>query len=182
MTIGTGTRSNWYLYPVVALVIERQNVNAIILAGAEPVLVGLSHFGAKLLIQLLARTRPSVAVDPLEVLRHPADKGGLEDRAVTLTLILAEDRVRVAVDRFRIAREADEVVLAIPRYSVGFPDKPAAIEHPDRNGGSRLQQVAFVRQREPQIRVILFFERHGAFDRIVKLKRNGHARWSSLER
>src|SRR5580692_95096 len=101
------------------LLIERQNVDSIVFAGAEPVLVSLSHFGTEFLVQFLARTGAGVAVDSLEVLRYPADESGLQNRAISLALILAQDRVRVAVDSFRIARKADEIVLAIPWHAIG---------------------------------------------------------------
>src|SRR5215475_669452 len=157
------------------LFVEGKNVNPIVLTGAEPVLVGLAHLGAELLIQLLAGAWSGVAVDALEVPRHTANEGGLQDRSVTLALVFAEDGVRIAVDGFGIARKANEVVLTVPGHAVGLAHEMPALEHPNGDRRSRLQQVALIGQREPQVWVVFLFERHRALDRILKLKRNGHS-------
>src|SRR5580698_5120693 len=156
------------------LLIERKNVDSIVLAGIEPVLIGLTHFGTEFFVELLAGAGTRVAVDTFEVARDATDESSFQDRAVALALIFAEDRVRVAVDRFGIAGEADQVVLAIPGDAVGFADEARAVEHPDGDGRARLQQVALICQRKTEIRVVLHFERHGALDRVVELKRDGH--------
>src|SRR5579859_5921858 len=109
----------------VRLIVQREDIDSVVFARAEPVLVSFSHFGTEFLVQFLARSGPSVPVNSSEVSRYSTDECSFQDRTVALALIFAEDRIRIAVDRFGIAREADQIVFAIPGNAIRFANEPA---------------------------------------------------------
>ncbi len=134
--------------------------------------MGVQKSCAEFLVQRLAGSGSRVTVNTMEMWGDAANKCGLQDRAVALAFVFAKNGIRVAVDGLRIARAAGHFVLPIQSDSVGFADQPASFKHPDNDGA--FEQMLLLRQREPQVGMILALKRHSALDGIVRSKRNSH--------
>src|SRR5713226_7749353 len=66
---------------------ERENVEAIVFAGAVPILIGGAELGAEGFVEGLAGAGASMAVDFAEIRSDAADEGGFENFAVALVFV-----------------------------------------------------------------------------------------------
>src|SRR5215813_5463711 len=68
------------LLPSIGRAFQIQHVGLIVLAGLEPVAMGVQEAGAKFLVQRLAGSGARVSVDAMKMRRDAADERGLQDR------------------------------------------------------------------------------------------------------
>ena len=161
------------------LLVEVEDVGAVVFSSAVPVFVGFAAFGAEAFVEALARAGAGVAVDSAEVTGDAANEMSFEDATIALVFVFAEDGGGVAVDGMRIDGAAfGHFKFAVERDAVGFADELFVLEHPD--GESVFQEMLFFGEGEAEIGVVFEFEVHGAGDGVVGAEGDGHGSWVGL--
>src|SRR5262249_45338837 len=95
--------------------------------------------------------------------------------AEALILVLAENRVRVAVDGFGITRTTfGHLEAAIERNAVSFADELVILKHPD--GDCVAKNISFLSEVQPQVRVVFQLKSHSAMNGVGEAEGEGHGR------